>query len=254
MTQSLSEAFAAALATEGLWLLIVGVTLAGLVRGFSGFGTAMVYMPFASNVLPPVWALTSLVAFDLVGPLPLVRQAVKDGHPRDILRLAAGAAVALPLGLFLLSRIDPTAFSWTVSSVTLVLLALLGTGWRYRGVLHKWLIYSVGAMGGFLGGLSGLAGPPVIMTYMSSNNPIQTIRANILLYLLLTDIMTFIVMGLTGLLALQPLIIGALLIAPYLLANIIGAALFHPSRERAYRVLAYLLILAAALSNLPIFD
>lgn len=56
----MNEAVQAALATDGLIWLTIGVIVAGLVRGFSGFGTAMICMPVAGAVLSPVGALTRI--------------------------------------------------------------------------------------------------------------------------------------------------------------------------------------------------
>jgi len=251
--ETLIPALQKALATDGLYLLFIGTFLGGLVRGFSGFGTAMVFMPFAGTVLPPVWALTTMIIFDVLGPLPNVPRALREGHPRDVLRLGVGAFIALPVGLFFLSRVDPEVFRWTVSVVSLILLTLLITGWRFKGRMTRPLVFSTGALGGLLCGVSGLAGPPVIMFYMSSRHAISIIRANILLYLLLVDFMTLGFMALTGILELIPVVIGSLLVIPYLLANVIGAALFRPEREKLYRVLAYTLIGVAALSSLPVW-
>ena len=64
------EALAAALATPGLPWLAAAVFVAGMVRGFAGFGTAMVYLPVAGQILSPFEALTTLVVMDMIGPLP----------------------------------------------------------------------------------------------------------------------------------------------------------------------------------------
>ena len=56
---------------EGVFAyLVLGAVLAGLVRGFSGFGTAMVFIPIAGQVLSPVATLIVLLVMDLIGPLP----------------------------------------------------------------------------------------------------------------------------------------------------------------------------------------
>jgi len=64
------DIFAGVIAGEGFWLLVAAAAVAGLVRGFSGFGTAMVYLPVAGQILSPFEALTTLLIMDLVGPLP----------------------------------------------------------------------------------------------------------------------------------------------------------------------------------------
>ena len=57
----------AALAVPGIWWLVGAIVAAGLVRGFSGFGSAMIIMPAASSVLEPFAALTFLVVVEFWG-------------------------------------------------------------------------------------------------------------------------------------------------------------------------------------------
>ena len=45
------------LSFDGLAWLIITVIFAGIVRGFSGFGTALIFMPIAASVTSPVWAI-----------------------------------------------------------------------------------------------------------------------------------------------------------------------------------------------------
>ncbi|QMU57428.1 MAG: TSUP family transporter [Boseongicola sp.] len=104
------EPLAEALATSGLWLIGVGALLAGIVRGFTGFGTAMVFLPFAAQVLGPFEALTALMIIDLTAPLIHVRRALREGQPGDVLRLGAGAMLAVPVGIYLLSLVHPDVF------------------------------------------------------------------------------------------------------------------------------------------------
>ena len=66
----MQAALADALALDGLWRLLVAAAIGGVVRGFSGFGGALIYMPAAAAVLPPLWALTTLIVIEAAGPLP----------------------------------------------------------------------------------------------------------------------------------------------------------------------------------------
>ncbi len=101
------DIFAAAWAQEHILALAAAALVAGIVRGFSGFGTAMVYMPVAGQFLSPVTAIVTLTIMDLFGPLPNVPGAVRHADRRDLTRLWLGLALALPVGLFLLTRINP---------------------------------------------------------------------------------------------------------------------------------------------------
>lgn len=242
------------LATPGLSVIIFAAILAGLVRGFAGFGTAMVFLPIASSVASPVWALSIMVIMDVIGPLPNVPRALRDGHPRDVMRLTAGLLIGLPVGVFILSLMAPDVFRYGVSIIALVLLIALISGLRYRGVLTKPLIYTTGGLGGFLAGCSGLAGPPVIMLYMASTHPASVIRANLMLYLICADILMLALFAISGFLSLTPVLLGFVVAVPYLLANIVGAAIFKPEYEKAYRIAAYAIIAASAVTGMPVWD
>lgn len=248
------EVVSAALAADGLLFLALGAFLAGIVRGFTGFGTAMVFMPIAAQFLGPFEALTVMLVMDLVAPLMHVPRALKDGHPRDVLRLGAGAVVAVPLGVFLLTLIEPVVFRWGVSVTAFTLLVLLIAGVRYRGVLTKKLIYVAGGFGGLLAGSVGLPGPPVIMLYMASTLPVSAVRANLTLYLILADLILVGVLWVGGFLVFAALMLGVLMIAPYLAGNWAGAVLFRPEAEKIYRWVAYLIIAGSAISGMPIWD
>ena len=247
------DTIAAALQTPGLPLLVLAVCVAGLVRGFAGFGSAMIIMPVASSILTPIEAVIFLVAAELVGPLPNLRNALQTGRPREVGRLMLGAALALPLGLWCLSLIDPTAFGWIISGIVLTLLSLLLMGWRYRGALTRRLVVATGALGGFLTGFSGIPGPPVIMLYMASTLPAAVIRANFLLYLLAIDLLLFPVLWLMDLIVWQIVLLGLLAGVPNLIANAIGGWLFDPAAERLFRAVAYIVIGASAIIGLPLW-
>lgn len=238
---------------SGLIWLVGAVFIAGMVRGFAGFGSAMIIMPVASSVLEPVQAVIFLVAAELLGPLPNLPSALRVGKPREVGKLMLGAVVALPLGLWCLTVVDPLVFGWAISVIVLFLLILLVTGWRYAGRLTQPLVVGTGALGGFMTGFSGIPGPPVIMLYMASRLPIAVIRANFLLYLLAIDIVLFPVLWATGIMVWPAFLLGLLVGIPNLIANVIGARLFDPEAERLFRLVAYIVIAASAILGLPLW-
>lgn len=243
-----------ALMLPGFWLLVGVVFLAGVVRGFSGFGTAMIYLPFAATVLDPVLAVMTMFVFDLIGPVPLLPRMFRDSEKGDLLRLCLGAIIGIPIGLFVLLNLSPEPFRWMVSGFSLALVALLATGWRFRGHLSRPLVVATGTVGGLLGGICGLAGPPVIMVYMASTKPARVIRANIFIFLLMSDVLGLSLVALSGNLSLTPVVVGLLLAPPYMIGGELGARLFDPKYEVIYRRVAYMLIAGVALVNLPIWS
>ncbi len=244
----------AGLAGPDIAWLAAAALVAGTVRGFSGFGTAMVYLPVAGQVLPPFVAIATLLMMDLLGPLPNLRRGWGEMHRPDLLRLCAGLLALLPVGIWVLSRADPDLFRYAVSLVSLLLLAALLSGLRYRGALVPPLVYATGGVSGFLMGVSGLPGPPVVLFYMASPLPAAAIRATVLVYLFLTDLAMLPMLALFGQLSGGALLAGLALAAPNLLGNVLGARLFRPERERVYRVVAYGVIALSAVAGLPVWD
>lgn len=242
---------AATFAIEGLWWVFLGAVLAGIVRGFTGFGTAMVYLPFSGAVLSPIGALLSLVCMDLFGPLPLVPNAMRKGHIRDIALMGFGMIVTLPLGLFILGHMEGMTYRYIVSIATMLALIFLLSGFRYNGTLTHSILIGTGGLSGFLGGLAGLPGPPVTALYMASTLPVEAVRANMILFLILADILIFPIMALQGMLSLQPLLIGGLVIFPYMIGSAVGAYFFDPVKEKSYRIVAYIVIAGSAIIGLP---
>ena len=247
-------ALEAALATPGLGWLLLAAAMSGLVRGFTGFGTALVFVPVAALVVPPFWVLTLLVVMDFIGPLPSLPRAFRDGSPRELLRLCGGMAVGLPLGLWVLGHLPVEVFQWSVSLLALALLGLLIGGWRYRGPRGGAVPFATGGVSGFLGGSTGIGGPPVILFYMASGLPAAMMRGNFLIYFVTTSIAMLVALGLMGHLSVTAIVLGLVMVPPFMLASIAGAAMFRPEGETLYRRVAYALIALAALAGLPVWS
>ncbi|MBT56501.1 MAG: hypothetical protein CMF72_24275 [Mameliella sp.] len=241
------------LAPEGLGWLIAAAFLGGLVRGFSGFGTAMVFLPVAAPILGPFGAILALTIMDLFGPLPNLRQAWASVEKSDLWRLLSGCALALPVGLWILTRVEPEVFRYAVSFVSLGMVAVLLLGLRYRGTVRRGMVAGIGAAAGLLGGVAGIPGPVVILFYMSRPLPVAVIRATILLFLVFFDILIVGYMTGMGRVTVSGAALGLVLAVPNVLGNVLGGYLFQPEQERLYRAAAYALIVLAALSGLPVW-
>ncbi|TDK50463.1 TSUP family transporter [Antarcticimicrobium luteum] len=248
------DALAAALATPGLGWLVLAALVAGMVRGFAGFGAGLVFVPVAAQVLPPLWALITISAMDLLGPIPNIPAALRRADRGDLLRLVGATLLALPLGLAALSMVAPEMFRTTVSLLSLGMLGCLVGGLRYRGPLGPRMVLGTGGAAGFLGGLAALPGPPVILLYMASPNPVAVVRASIMAYLFFFDIALMGVLAVQDALVLVPVLLGLALALPNLAGNLLGAAIFRPGFERIYRAVAYSIIAVSALSGLPLWE
>lgn len=241
------------LAPTGLGWVVAAAFLGGLVRGFSGFGTAMVFLPIAASYLGPFAAILALTIMDLFGPLPNLRRAWQVVDKADLARLGVGCAITLPIGLWVLTQVAPEVFRYAVSGVALGTLCILLLGIRYRGAVNSAMVTVIGLGAGFMGGVAGVPGPLVILFYMARPLRVSIIRATIMLFLFVFDLLIVGMMTGLGRVTWAGAALGLALAVPNLLGNWIGGQLFREEQEKLYRAAAYALIALAALSGLPIW-
>ncbi len=247
------DGLALALGVPGLVWLAVAYAVAGVVRGFTGFGTALIVMPLAGALLPMADAIVVLMVTGIGSWPVIVPRAWKLAQRREVGVMALAAVLCAPVGIALLSYLDVLTLRWTVSlAASLTLLALV-TGWRYRGRVSRGGLLGVGSASGVLGGLTGLTGPPVILFYLAGQGGAAQVRANVILFLSCLDIgivVNFLARGMVGMDAVW---LGLVLVLPYLATVTLGQWLFRPSLEQGYRWAAYGVIFLAILSGLPIY-
>jgi len=249
----MAEAFGAALAVPGLHWLVLTMLAAGVVRGFAGFGTALVFMPVAGLFLPPAEAVTVMVMSGVLSATVLVPRALPLADRREVMVLGGAAVLAAPVGLWALTRVDPVALRWVVAVAAGVTLAALVAGWRYRGRVGTAGLAGVGASAGVLGGMTGLTGPPVILFYLAGPGRAAVVRANTILFLAVLDAgLVLQILG-AGIVGARGLALGGLLALPYAVGMAVGVRLFRPGAEAAYRRVAHGVIGGAILAGLPVW-
>src|SRR5580693_1548649 len=195
----LSELIPADVSTHAAIAIGVIAFVSGTARGFSGFGSALIFMPLASSIAAPRLVAALLLMIDFVAAAPLVPNAWKQADRKATAVMVLGALVGVPIGTYLLSRLDPVTTRWIISAFVCALLLLLLSGWRYRGKDHAAISVGVGGLSGFGSGLAQTGGPPIVGYWLG--RPIVSVvaRANILLFFGASDFFSMVSYSLTGL-------------------------------------------------------
>jgi uncharacterized membrane protein YfcA len=235
-------------------IVIAAAALAGLVRGFSGFGPAMVFTPIASAVFGPVVAVPVLFVMDAVISIPVLVRAVRACHWPEVLPISIAAAATVPLGIRALVALDPDILRWILSVAILLAVAAIGSGWRYRRRPGLPATLAAGALSGLGGGFAGLYGPPIILFWLGGQSEAATVRANLFAYFGLVTVVAGVSFWISGLFAGEVLRLSILLMPAYGLALWAGTHLFRRARESLYRRLALTLCTLAALAGLPLWS
>lgn len=239
--------------TPGLVWLLMAIGVAGIVRGFTGFGTALVFVPVAGIFLAPQVVVGVITLTGIASTSALLPRAWGQADRAEVAVLALAALVTVPAGLWLMERLDPVTIRWIVAVVAALTLGALVAGWRFSGIVSRPVLIAIGGVAGMIGGLTGLTGPVVILFYLAGQSAAQSVRANTILFLAALDVVVVANLLLRGAVDVRVFLLALTLALPYLITSLIGQSLFDPRHERLYRWVAYAVIAIAVLSGLPIW-
>ncbi len=228
--------------------------VSGTARGFSGFGSALIFMPLASSMAAPQLVAALLLIIDFIAALPLIPNAWKQADRKATSVMVFGALIGVPIGTYFLSRLDPVTTRWIISGFVFALLLLLLSGWRYRGKDHPAVSIGVGGLSGFCSGLAQTGGPPIVAYWLGRPLPSAIARANILLFFAASDFFSVVSYSLTGLITADAIKFSLLVGPIYGIGVWFGAALFGRASEALFRTICYVLIAMAVVIGLPLLD
>jgi uncharacterized membrane protein YfcA len=240
--------------TSSLVFLVVTAFVAGLARGFSGFGSALIFMPLASMVAGAQVASPLLLLIDFLTTLTLIPAAFRTADRRDVGIISLGALIGVPLGTMALAWANPLAVRWGITALIISMLMLLASGWRYPGKPTTPVTVAVGGVGGFFGGLAQIGGPPVVMYWLRETAVAAVTRANIILYFAVADVLIIVSYSIGGLWSTSILGLAAITGPLFGLGLWTGSRLFGKASDELFRRICYTLIAVSALISLPLFD
>lgn len=238
----------------GLFAAMLAAFVGGYVRGFTGFGGALIFVPVASAVIGPQLAAPIFLVMDYTLALPMVYRALPVCRWPTVLPAAIAGIITTPIGAWLLANGNPITLRWIICTLIVFLLALIVSGWRYHGKAHPIASLSVGGVAGLFGGIGQVSGPPVIDYWMSGSDPVATIRANMFVFFGVLGISSFAAYFWYGFYTADGLTLILVLAPIYAAALFLGSKIFAYTSGANYRPLVYALVAFAALSSMPIFD
>ena len=238
----------ATLLAPGLIPVALGMAgLAGLIRGFSGFGLSIAAVPLLSLIMPPAKVVPIVLLLQFFISLNGLRGALRICDWRSIRILAAGALTATPFGVWALAHLPVAPARMAIAVIVLIAVAVLSGGVRMRGAPSNRLTLPFGVAAGLFNGLAGMPGPPVIAFYLAAPVSTDVARASMIVFFLATS--GFALIPLTYFGTLSGLSVAAALCGLPLvwLGSSAGALLYRRSPAAHYKIAAISLLVAAAI-------
>ncbi len=136
------------------------------LKGLSGFGPALIMIPFLTIVYDPVTAIVVTTMLDFLAGIALIPQIRKEISWSFVIPIIITMAIGATIGAYLLGQL-PTNIIRQIMGISIGLFALYifflkesDTPANKKAGLLK---YPVGIVSGLFGGLLGISGPPLVI-------------------------------------------------------------------------------------------
>ena len=226
------------------------IFLGGFVRGYSGFGSSMVWVTALTQVMPAWRVVPIILVLEVLASAHLLPGAWKDVHWASVRPLMAAAWLATPLGVWALARLSPATMQLAISLVVIATAALLWRGFRLSRTPGTAATLGLGAVSGVLTGATSANGPPLVIFYLSSPVAMARQRASLIACFLGIDALGAALAALAGLVPPESVLQTALLLPAMLVGTALGGRRFLGTSPEAFRRVALILLGALGIAGL----
>jgi uncharacterized membrane protein YfcA len=217
-------------------LVCLIILLAGLTKGFSGFGSVLVALPLLSIFMEMKTAVPFMMLCTFSMTVVLLVKLREHLEWKNVIPLFLGAVPGLVVGVIFLKKMDDI-FIQAVLGVTLVSYALFGLTFRQTrktGIGDRWA-YFFGFLSGCLESSLSSGGPPAIAYASLKAWSKDTIKVTVLGYLLIVEISTVFLHAVSGLTTATVLRLFAVAAPVMILSTFAGSRLYDRVQDEYYK-------------------
>lgn len=234
------------MASVELSLTLAIALVAGLIRGMTGFGGALVMTPPLSLLIGPKYAVLTALLLEVSAAANMLPGALRQMRLRTIGPICVMACITVPLGTYLLLILDAEVTRRCIAGMVVAFSALMLAGFRYPGNPRLVMSAALGALSGVLLGATSMGAPPIILYLLAGQDSVALTRAHLIIYITVVSIVGLGMLWVTGIFDLQSGI-RALAAAPFFIVGTLGGSrLFERVDERQFRRFTLLLLMAVS--------
>lgn len=217
------------------------VLLAGTIRGYCGFGFAMIVALGLVGFMPPTEAVPLALLLDLLASAGLWRRAGHWVSWPGLWHLLTGMVVATVFGVGVVSLLPTTALSIAIALLSLggaiaVMVRREGKVGPAMPSPSRWLDRLAGGASGLCMTLASAGGPPLMLYLLHRRLAPAQLRATAILFFAASSSASLIGLAGIGVVGADTLLRAGAFIVPALAGNALGQWLFERSRPRSLKV------------------
>jgi uncharacterized membrane protein YfcA len=226
------------------------VFVGAVIRGFTGFGFGIAATPLLVLLFPPAEIVPPILILQVLAGIQIYMRTRGHIDWKLLVPTLIGAIAGIPLGSLILDVLDSNTMRLIIGVTVLLAAMLLASGFRFKVRPPRWLSGGLGILAGIGSGAAGIPGPPVIVLFLSSPISLAIGRASLSAFFLFVATASSASAAWRGLVTLDSIILGALLMAPLLIGNHFGDTLFAKFNEKTFRRISLLLLFAIGISTI----
>lgn len=230
--------------------LLIAAFLAGIIRGFAGFGSALLLVPVLALMFDPREAVAMEVIVEIPVTLGLLPAAFRGAERKTVLPILVMLILTLPVGAALLKFVDADSMKVVISIVVLGMVALIARQGKLTALLNRPALYITGAVIGALQGATGMAGPAAATTLMARGDHADVARSNLIAVAAALIFFSAATFWMFGLMTQRVVTIGLLACPACLLGVFAGTRLFARYGNETLRPFVLALVTGTALITL----
>lgn len=220
----------------------MAVFIGGFMRGFVGFGAALVIIPVLSLAYGPRLAVAAMTVVGIPTLFQLLPEAVRTAERPIVLPISLAILLAAPLGTMILVSVSPVLMKIVISVLVVTMVAMLARGWHLEGDVGLPLLVGAGFAGGLIQGVAGIGGPPVVAVALSRPGPAKQQRGNVLALMTTISVSSLIPLWYFGLFTREAIVTGLLLLPVYGGSILLGSRYFARGGQRYFRNAALIML------------
>ena len=238
-----------------LWDLLLigsGILLAGIVRGFVGFGASLIIVMTASVILGPRSAVAIATLSGLPSMLQLLPIAIKKADRGFVIPFGLAAMIAAPFGTWLLVSIEPIFMKIGISVTVMCMVLMLYKDVKISAHSNKKFLIGVGIGAGLIQGSAGIGGPPAVAVALSKPGTTEEQRANVIGAVTALGICGIIPLWYHNLFTIQVIVTSVVFFPIYVASTWVGTRFFVKYGQSYFRNFSLIILTIISLATLII--
>ena len=134
--------------------------VAGFMRGFVGFGSALIIVMILSTILGPLFAVPVATLTGIPTAVQLLPAAYRHSEKAFVLPFGISAIIMAPFGTWILVNAALGPMRIAISLFVLLTVICLYRGWRFRYPIARAVLVGFAGVSGLVQGAVGVGGSP----------------------------------------------------------------------------------------------